>query len=83
MKDVNYITTEELNEIKRKSVEKLGKRAKVACYDYNQLSPDRVEERTELIKKIFGKTSDNICVESPFFCEVGEKYANCRNYLRI
>lgn len=48
-------------------------RAKVKdlCFEYNSLSPSKVEERTKLIKKIFGKTGKKIAVESNFFCDYG------------
>ena len=53
------------------------------CFAYNQLLPSQRIKRTELIKKIFGKTGENILVEPVFWCdygyniEVGENfYAN-------
>lgn len=53
------------------------------CYEYNNLKPSNLEERKKLLKKILGKTKENIWVEPAFYCdygyniEVGENfYAN-------
>ncbi|WP_326983842.1 sugar O-acetyltransferase [Chryseobacterium sp. MYb264] len=53
------------------------------CQEYNQLKNSDTENRTQLIKKILGKTKENICIEPNFWCdygyniEVGENfYAN-------
>ncbi|WP_312392517.1 sugar O-acetyltransferase [Chryseobacterium sp.] len=53
------------------------------CWEYNQLKNSDAENRTQLIKKILGKTKKNICIEPNFWCdygyniEVGENfYAN-------
>lgn len=58
-------------------------RAKEQLYDYNRLRPSEQAERTELLKKLLGKTGENLIVEPPFACdygyniEVGENfYAN-------
>ena len=52
-------------------------------YEYNNLPPERWNERTALIKKILGKTGEKINIQPPFRCdygyniEVGENfYAN-------
>ncbi|MEN4762705.1 sugar O-acetyltransferase [Chryseobacterium sp. C39-AII1] len=53
------------------------------CWEYNQLKNSDAGNRTQLIKKILGKTKKNICIEPNFWCdygyniEVGENfYAN-------
>ena len=46
-------------------------RVKSLCYKYNNLSPDKVEEKTALIKEIFGKTGKNLVVEPNFYCDYG------------
>ena len=58
-------------------------KCKTLCYQFNNLSPDKLDERKELIKRIIGKTKDKFWVEQPFICdygyniEVGENfYAN-------
>lgn len=57
--------------------------AKELCYDYNMLRPSEKEKQTELLKKLLGKTGENIIITAPFWCdygyniEVGENfYAN-------
>ena len=58
-------------------------RAKELLYDYNRLRPSEQIRRTELLKKLLGKTRENLIIEPPFACdygyniEVGENfYAN-------
>ncbi|MFC3157869.1 maltose acetyltransferase domain-containing protein [Chryseobacterium arachidis] len=53
------------------------------CLEYNQLKNSDAQGRMLLIKKIIGKTKENICIEPSFWCdygyniEVGENfYAN-------
>lgn len=45
--------------------------AKDICYKYNNLKPSELEERKKLIKDLFGKTGNNITVESNFWCDYG------------
>lgn len=44
---------------------------KKMCYEYNHISPDKMEERKECIKKILGSTGENLQVESNFYCDYG------------
>ncbi len=44
---------------------------KALCYEYNQLHPAKIEERTALIQKLFGKTGDSFLIEPPFMCDYG------------
>jgi acetyltransferase-like isoleucine patch superfamily enzyme len=44
---------------------------KVLCHKYNNLSPDKTEERYKLIKKIIGKTKKKFWIEQPFYCDYG------------
>lgn len=46
-------------------------KCKTLCYKYNNLSPDKIKERKELIKQIIGKTKNNFHVEQPFYCDYG------------
>ena len=46
-------------------------RCKVLCHNYNSLSPDKLEERKELLKQILGKTPEKFYIEQPFFCDYG------------
>lgn len=40
-------------------------------YEYNNLPPERWDERSCLIKKILGKTGENIDIQAPFHCDYG------------
>jgi maltose O-acetyltransferase len=44
---------------------------KALCYEYNQLHPTKIEEKTALIQKLFGKTKDSFLIEPPFMCDYG------------
>lgn len=44
---------------------------KKLCYDYNQTSPDCIEERNELLRRIIGKVHGNVLICSPFYCDYG------------
>ncbi len=71
--DANYneaLTTELIN-------------CKDICFEYNNLKPSQAEKRTKILKSLFGKTKENLMIQSPFWCdygyniEVGENfYAN-------
>ncbi len=53
--------------------ELLGERqyAKELLFDYNNLRPNEIEKRNEIIKKLFGKASNNFFIEPPFRCDYG------------
>ena len=44
---------------------------KVLCHEYNQMAPDKMEERKAFIKKILGSTGENLQVEPNFYCDYG------------
>ena len=46
-------------------------KCKTLCHQYNNLSPDKLEKRRELIKKIFSKTKEKYWIEQPFICDYG------------
>lgn len=46
-------------------------KCKTLCYQFNNLPPDKLDERKELIKKIIGKTGNKFWVEQPFICDYG------------
>ncbi len=46
-------------------------KCKCLCKQYNDLSPDKTEERKELLKKILGKTGENYWIEPNFWCDYG------------
>ena len=45
--------------------------AKKLCYKYNNLPPDEVVKRTNIISKLFRKTGKNFWIEQPFWCDYG------------
>ncbi|MGN0154228.1 MAG: sugar O-acetyltransferase, partial [Lachnospiraceae bacterium] len=55
------------------------------CYEYNRLRPSETEERKILLKKILGKTGENLWIEPDFWCdygyniEVGENFYSNHN----
>lgn len=46
-------------------------KCKTLCHKYNQLSPDMLAARQQLIKKIIGKTGGLFLIEQPFMCDYG------------
>lgn len=44
---------------------------KVMCRKYNDLMPDRLDERTVLLKELLGKTGGSFYIEQPFYCDYG------------
>ena len=41
------------------------------CFQYNQILPSHMEERTALLKKLLGKTGENLVINAPFWCDFG------------
>lgn len=46
-------------------------KAKELLYDYNHLRPSQQEERTNLLKRLLGKTGETLLIEQPFACDYG------------
>ena len=46
-------------------------KCKTLCFKFNNLSPDKLVERNELIKYIIGKTKNKFWIEQPFICDYG------------
>ena len=46
-------------------------KCKALCHKYNNLSPDKIDERKELIKQIIGKTQNKFWIEQPIYCDYG------------
>ena len=44
---------------------------KVLCHKYNSLLPDRLDERKNLIKQLFGKVGKSFWIEPDFWCDYG------------
>ncbi len=49
-------------------------------YQYNQLSPDKREERNSLIRQILGKCGESIIIEQPFRCDYGKNIEVGNNF---
>ena len=50
------------------------------CYDYNNLRPSERLKQNELIKKLFGKTSDSFYIVSPIWCDYGYNVEIGKNF---
>ena len=44
---------------------------KKLCHLHNQLSPEKLDERKNLIKQILKSTKENFLIEQPFICDYG------------
>lgn len=44
---------------------------KKLCHEYNQLSPENMKERENLLKQILASTQERFLVEQPFVCDYG------------
>ncbi len=41
------------------------------CYEFNHLRPSQVNEQTDLIRKLLGKTGKSFTITAPFWCDYG------------
>ena len=55
-------------------------KCKTLCFKYNNISPEKTEERKELIKKIVGKTNGDFLIEQPFMCDYGYNIELGKNF---
>ena len=46
-------------------------KAKELIFDFNNLRPSAIEQRNDIIKKLFGKTQATFFIEPPFRCDYG------------
>lgn len=44
---------------------------KKLCHEFNQLSPDNVKKKKEIIKKLFKSTKNEFHIEPSFWCDYG------------
>ncbi len=44
---------------------------KKLCHKHNQLSPENLDERKDLLKQILDSTKSNFLIEQPFVCDYG------------
>ena len=60
---------------------------KKLCHKYNNLSPDKVRNRSQILNQILGKTGKVFLIEQPFMCdygyniEIGENFGSNHNLL--
>lgn len=60
---------------------------KKKCHRYNNLSPEKLRERNNLISKILGKVGKIFLIEQPFMCdygyniEIGENFCSNHNLI--
>jgi len=54
--------------------------AKELCYQYNHLKPSQINERKEIIKKLFGKVEEDFLIEQPFICDYGYNIKIGKNF---
>jgi maltose O-acetyltransferase len=50
------------------------------CQEYNSITSSNLEERTETMKKIIGKTAGDFLIEQPFMCDYGYNIELGKNF---
>lgn len=45
--------------------------AKDLCFEFNNFLPSQTAEQIKLLKKLLGKTKNNLCIMAPFWCDYG------------
>ena len=54
--------------------------AQKACFDINSLSPELVDERNIILKRLLGFSKDNFYIEPPFHCDYGYNISIGENF---
>ena len=44
---------------------------KEQCYDFNQLRPKQIDEKSVILRKLLGHTGERFWIEPPFYCDYG------------
>lgn len=70
----------ELYRPKDPELRKMHLRSKKLFGKYNKISPENEKKQNKLIKKIFGKTGENIRVQPPFYCDYGVNISVGENF---
>lgn len=70
--ELPYYVDDELREIMMNT--------KLMTHEYNQLSPDNLRRRTEILKKLLGKTGERVHIEQPFHCDYGHNIQVGENF---
>lgn len=50
------------------------------CFEYNNIKPSNIEDRTKLMKEILGKYKENFYIEQPFLCDYGYNIEIGKNF---
>lgn len=53
---------------------------KKLCKKYNNLEPEQLKERVEVINQLFGNVGDGAYVEQPFYCDYGYNIEVGKNF---
>lgn len=53
---------------------------KKICRKYNNLEPDKIAEREEILKSLFAKVAGDILIEQPFYCDYGYNISVGKNF---
>lgn len=54
--------------------------AKLRLVEFNNLQPDKIRERNQIIKELFGKTDGGFFIEPPFHCDYGYNIEIGKNF---
>ena len=54
--------------------------AKELLFEFNNLNPNEIHKRNDIIKRLFGKISDNFFIEPPFRCDYGYNISVGNNF---
>jgi maltose O-acetyltransferase len=63
-----------------KELVELRKQAKIQLRKYNFSTEDEQELRSQVLKELFGKASEGIKIEPPFFCDYGSNIYVGKNF---
>lgn len=54
--------------------------AKELIFEFNALPPSKIEQRSKIIQRLFGKTGKNFIIEPPFRCDYGYNISVGENF---
>ena len=55
-------------------------RSEELCFKLNNISPDELSKRSEIIKSLINNIGDNFCIKSPFYCDYGDYITIGKNF---
>ena len=55
-------------------------KARLLCRKFNDLMPDKAEERVAALKELLGKTGERVWIEQPFYCDYGDNIEVGENF---